>query len=205
MASGLRYELAHFWWNWLWQAPKCSCIHWENAHALLWFHPLPFSMSPPFFLSSSSQIKCIWFWRSKFQKSALEPAHFRAARQLVAVREERFQELVTAEVAYLATVPVKPVSMSQAGCSMLQSIFTWLKLTKLGTCLTTSIQVRFFSNFYISVCPEDCDMAQCGRYGPHHPERSAKEICFEDSPDRNAGWLAGWVSCLVFEVVVSTF
>ena len=63
----------------------------------------------------------------------------------------------------------------------------------------------FFSNFYISVCPEDCDMAQCGRYGPHHPERSAKEICFEDSPDRNAGWLAGWVSCLVFEVVVSTF
>jgi len=31
----------------------------------------------------------------------------------VAVREERFQELVAAEVAYLATVPVKPVSMRQ--------------------------------------------------------------------------------------------
>lgn len=34
--------------------------------------------------------------------------------RLVAVREERFQELVGAEVAYLATVPVKPVSMRQA-------------------------------------------------------------------------------------------
>lgn len=35
--------------------------------------------------------------------------------RLVAVPEERFQELVTAEVAYLATVPVKAVSMRQAG------------------------------------------------------------------------------------------
>ena len=132
-----------------------------------------FSISPPFFLSSSSQVdlhfcqhECIWFWGSTFQKSAVGPAHFRAqvARQLVAVREERFQELVTAEVAYLATVPVKPVSMSQAGCSTLQSIFKRLKFTKLGelegrmgltsreiallwqnfTCLTTSIQVRLF-------------------------------------------------------------
>lgn len=37
--------------------------------------------------------------------------------RLVAVREERFQELVGAEVAYLATVPVKPVSMRQARSS----------------------------------------------------------------------------------------
>ena len=35
-------------------------------------------------------------------------------RQLVAVPEERFHELVAAEVSFLATVPVQPVSMQQA-------------------------------------------------------------------------------------------
>ena len=38
--------------------------------------------------------------------------HF--CRQLVAVPEERFHELVAAEVSFLATVPVQPVSMQQA-------------------------------------------------------------------------------------------
>ncbi|CAL1144843.1 unnamed protein product [Cladocopium goreaui] len=56
-------------------------------------------------------------------------------RHLVAVREERFQELVAAEVAYLATVPVKPVSMRQ--------IVTWRNARDMVPTIQKEVPKRF--------------------------------------------------------------
>ncbi|CAK9085692.1 unnamed protein product [Durusdinium trenchii] len=55
--------------------------------------------------------------------------------RLVAVPEERFQELVTAEVAYLATVPVKAVSMRQ--------IVTWRDARDMVSIIQREVPRRF--------------------------------------------------------------
>lgn len=57
------------------------------------------------------------------------------ARQLVAVPEERFHELVAAEVSFLATVPVQPVSMQQ--------IVTWCDTRDMVPFIQTEIPKRF--------------------------------------------------------------
>jgi len=73
--------------------------------------------------------------RSPGRYASYTPTLADDTRQLVAVPEERFHELVAAEVSFLATVPVKPVSMRQ--------IVTWCSAHDMVPFIETEIPKRF--------------------------------------------------------------